>query len=254
MPRGIRSFFVVCMMLPALAVAEVQIRELHPGEGPPAKRHDTVTVHYTGWLEDGTKFDSSRDRNSPFSLVLGQGQVIPGWERGLLGMQAGGQRELIIPPELGYGPRGAGGVIPPNATLRFEVELLSITPPPFSNLDHQALAARLQAGDIKVIDIRRADEWQATGVIPGSHLLTAFDERGHLVPSFPQDIQALVKPDEPFVIVCRVGNRTGVLSRALAEQAGYSKVHNLEEGITDWISQGQAVRKDCPAFAHGAQC
>ncbi len=98
------------------------------GEGPQAQAGDTVSVHYTGWLEDDTKFDSSKDRNQPFEFPLGAGSVIKGWDEGVAGMQAGGTRKLIIPSELGYGSRGAGGVIPPDATLIFEVELLAINP------------------------------------------------------------------------------------------------------------------------------
>jgi FKBP-type peptidyl-prolyl cis-trans isomerase FkpA len=94
------------------------------GEGAVASAGQTVSVHYTGWLENGTKFDSSKDRNEAFEFKLGGGQVIRGWDEGVAGMKVGGVRRLTIPPQLGYGDRGAGGVIPPKATLIFEVELL----------------------------------------------------------------------------------------------------------------------------------
>lgn len=106
--------------------AQLAIEELAPGAGPTVKSGDTLVVHYTGWLTNGKKFDSSLDRNEPFEFTIGQGRVIQGWEKGLLGMQKGGKRKLTIPPEMGYGARGAGGVIPPNATLVFEVELVEI--------------------------------------------------------------------------------------------------------------------------------
>ncbi len=100
--------------------------ELTVGSGAEAASGQHVTVHYTGWLTDGTKFDSSKDRDDPFSFMLGAGHVIRGWDEGVAGMKVGGTRKLTIPPDLGYGARGAGGVIPPNATLVFEVELLAI--------------------------------------------------------------------------------------------------------------------------------
>ena len=99
--------------------------EITVGTGVEAARGLRVTVHYTGWLTDGTKFDSSKDRDDPFEFHLGQGQVIAGWDEGVAGMKVGGTRKLTIPPQLGYGARGAGGVIPPHATLVFEVELLA---------------------------------------------------------------------------------------------------------------------------------
>jgi len=102
------------------------IEDITMGEGAIAEAGQYVSVHYTGWLVNGKKFDSSKDRNDPFEFGLGQRQVIAGWDEGVRGMKVGGRRKLTIPPEMGYGARGAGGVIPPNATLVFEIELLSI--------------------------------------------------------------------------------------------------------------------------------
>ena len=109
----------------------LQYLDTTEGDGPVATKGQSVTVHYTGWLyqngEQGSKFDSSKDRRDPFVFSLGAGMVIRGWDEGVAGMKVGGARTLIIPAELGYGARGVGGVIPPNATLKFDVELLGVS-------------------------------------------------------------------------------------------------------------------------------
>lgn len=104
----------------------LKIEEIKVGEGKEVKPGDTVTIHYAGTLENGKKFDSSYDRNEPFQTQIGVGQVIEGWDEGVVGMKVGGKRKLTIPSDLAYGERGAGGVIPPNATLIFELELLDV--------------------------------------------------------------------------------------------------------------------------------
>ena len=107
-------------------LGEVVIEDVEVGTGTEARSGSYVSVHYRGTLTDGTEFDASYDRKQPFEFTLGKGQVIKGWDQGVVGMRVGGKRKLTIPPELGYGTSGAGGVIPPNATLFFEVELLKV--------------------------------------------------------------------------------------------------------------------------------
>lgn len=111
---------------PVTTKSGLKYYDLKVGTGAAAKDGQTVSVHYTGWLTNGKKFDSSVDRGQPFQFTLGGGMVIKGWDEGVAGMKVGGKRQLHIPPELGYGERGAGGVIPPNATLIFDVELLGV--------------------------------------------------------------------------------------------------------------------------------
>lgn len=235
------------------AAPQVDIKEIKPGNGAQATDFSKIKVHYTGWLMDGKKFDSSLDRDDPFELILGMGQVIPGWEQGLVGMKEGGKRELIIPPELGYGKAGAGNIIPPNATLRFEVELLSVGPAPFQNVNNSEMENLLAKGT-KIIDIRRPEEWKQTGVVKGSILLTAFDGRGQIVPSFPRALEETVSKDEPFILICRTGNRTSAIALPLAEQLGYKHVINAAHGITSWIKEGHEVNKSCGSYTNKQKC
>ncbi len=226
------------------AMPQVGIDVIEVGTGIEATPFSVVEVHYTGKLaDDGSVFDSSLTRGEPIKFTLGAGQVIPGWDMGLQGMKVEGRRVLNIPSELGYGPRGAGGVIPPNADLVFEVELVSVTPPPFDNISNEELQARIDQG-IKLIDIRRPEEWAETGVVEGSIKLTAFDNQGRFLRSFVDGLEEHVEADEEVLLICRTGNRTAMLSQWMATQGGFDNVVNVQYGITSWIADGRPVDKE----------
>jgi len=222
--------------------ADLSFEVIAEGDGETAKNGMQVSVHYQGRLTDGTIFDDSQKRGMPFSFTLGSGQVIPGWEQGIDGMKIGEKRVLTIPPELGYGAAGAGGVIPPNATLVFDVELVAVAIPPKLA---DATAADLKAAQkngVVVIDIRRAEEWAETGIIEGAHTITAFTQSGQLHPEFQTKFTAIVPtPDTPVMLYCRTGNRTGIIGNALVSQLGYSDVTHLSDGIVGWTAGGAPV-------------
>lgn len=243
------GFVAVALMAlfgtPAMAepkTTKMDVKDVIVGTGDEAVQNSKVQVHYTGWLMDGTKFDSSKDRGTPFSFTLGAREVIPGWDMGVKGMKVGGKRELIIPPELAYGKRGAPGAIPPDSTLKFEVELMGVTPPNYTSIDNAQLKEMMARG-VPVIDLRREEEWKKTGIIEGSHMVTAFDSKGRYQQSFLDGIQKVAGTDDEVILICRTGNRTAAMSRALADQVGYKKVFNVTKGITRWIKDGNPIVK-----------
>lgn len=220
--------------------AELEMETLTEGNGEIAEVGKRVSVHYEGRLEDGTVFDGSRPRGQAFSFTIGAGQVIQGWEQGVAGMKVGETRKLTIPPELGYGEAGAGGVIPPNATLVFEIELLDVTTPVTLGQATAEDLLKAQSDGVVVIDIRREEEWQDTGIIDGSAAVTAFTETGQVHPEFLTKFQELAPtPDTQVMLYCRTGNRTTSLGNALIDQLGFSDVSHLSTGIEGWLADGR---------------
>ncbi len=224
---------------PALANEGFVVETLQKGKGDLATANQQISVHYEGKLTDGTVFDASRPRGWPFSFTLGKGEVIKGWDLGLEGMSIGEIRRLTIPPELGYGATGAGGVIPPNATLIFEVELLAASKPlTLGQMNPDELLAAQAQGAV-IIDVRREDEWQKTGIINGAKTITAFTKAGRLHQDFLQKFSSLASSlKTPIVLYCRTGNRTNKLGNALVHQLGYSNLSHLRNGIKGWIKHG----------------
>ena len=218
---------------------ELKITINQNGSGDSAETGMSVSVHYTGKLEDGTVFDSSIPRGQPFTFTLGAGQVIKGWDLGVEGMKLGEKRSLVIPPHLGYGIRGAGATIPPNATLIFDIELLEVAMPiTLRDLSPNDFIDAQENGGI-VIDIRREEEWKETGILQGSNTITAFTKDGNIHPDFPKKFFDLINDiDVPILLYCRTGNRTGILGQALIDQVGQTNVSHLSEGIVGWKKQG----------------
>ncbi|OFX14816.1 MAG: hypothetical protein A2516_04655 [Alphaproteobacteria bacterium RIFOXYD12_FULL_60_8] len=227
--------FLSPLAVAAAPVKDLTINDALEGRGPPARVLDTVEVHYTGWLMDGTKFDSSRDRGQPYAFTIGMGDVIPGWDLGVPGMKVGGKRELLIPFDLAYGPAGRGKTIPPKADLRFEVELVAIAPVKFQDIGNDDLKA-WKAKGAKIIDLRRPLEAQESGVIDGSRLIPAFTESGRLYPDFVETFTKAIKPEDTVVLVCRSGNRSRRIATWLAEEKGYGNVANLADGVLGWTA------------------
>ena len=220
--------------------AELKTEIITQGSGSKAKLGMRVQVHYTGKLDDGTVFDSSLPRGEPFVFTLGQRQVIQGWEKGILGMQVGETRILTIPPALAYGASGAGDVIPPNATLIFDVQLLATSwPPSLKEFTTEQLINAQNNGSV-IIDIRSSDEWIETGIIEGAETITAFSSNGKLHNDFRKKFFSLIESkDTPIVLYCRSGNRSKMLGNALVNQADYTNVSHLSKGIIGWQKDGK---------------
>ena len=246
--RSVFGFFATVLWVgpwvgAALAdhVGELQHRDIVVGTGAQATTKARVGVHYTGWLEDGTEFESSRGLDSPLYFVIGAGEVIQGWEEGVKGMREGGRRELVIPPDMAYGSAGSAS-IPANATLRFEVELMSVEPPAYIDIGNVELGRMLEDG-VKIVDIRTPRQWARTGTIRGSERLTGFDEYGNLLSSFLPRLRAFAGPDEKLILLGQRGASSKSLSEMLAQGAGYSRLYNVTEGIEAWIAEGYPVSR-----------
>jgi len=212
------------------------------GEGKQILNHSKIKVHYIGKLEDGTIFDSSYDRGQPFVFQIGLRQVIEGWEQGLLGMKVGGKRTLLIPPQLAYGDRGAGDLIPPNATLVFEVEIIDVQSPSYKLVMTNEIN-KLQKENFKFIDIRTKKERNNTGIIPGSLEITAFDIYGNFVPEFMKTFQDLVDINDSIVFISNEGKISSILANGFAEQLGATNMHSLKGGIQQLIKDNYQLSK-----------
>ena len=229
-----KFIFILIFISKITLSADLEIKNNIEGYGVEILNHSKIKVHYIGTLEDGTKFDSSYDRGEPFSFQIGLRQVIEGWETGIMGMKVGGKRTLIIPPELGYGQRGAGELIPPNSTLVFDVEIIDVQPPAYNLITSDEIHNLLK-DNYKFIDIRTKKEREFTGVIPGSLEITAFDIYGKFVPEFMKTFQDLVDLNDNIVFISNEGEIASILANGFAEQLGSKNMNALKGGIQQLI-------------------
>ena len=237
-----KFIFILIFISQITWAADLQIKNNIEGEGADIVKHSKIKAHYLGMLEDGTKFDSSYDRGEPFSFQIGLRQVIKGWETGIVGMKVGGKRTLIIPPELGYGERGAGELIPPNSTLIFDIEIIDSQPPSYNLITTDEIQNLLK-DNYKFIDIRTKEERDFTGVIHGSLEITAFDVYGKFVPEFMKTFQSLVNLNDNIVFVSNEGEIASILANGFAEQLGAKNMNALKGGIQQLIYDNYDLTK-----------
>ena len=222
--------------------ADLKIETVTEGNGAIASTGKRVSVHYKGMLSNGDVFDASGPHDKPFSFEIGAGQVISGWEQGVSGMKVGEVRKLTIPPELGYGARGAGDAIPPNVTLMFEVELLDVSEPVTLGQANPEMFKRAQMDGAIIIDIRRENEWKEIGVIDDAITITAFGESGTIHPEFQEKFLNIApSQNTPIMLYCHIGGRTTSLGNALINQLGYTNVSHLTDGIVGWLADGNQI-------------
>ena len=234
--------------LPRTLEGGLVVEDVKLGRGREALNQTTVRVHYTGTLDDGTEFDSSRPRGQPFEFTLGLGQVIRGWDLGVLGMKEGGERRLTIPSELGYGAAGAGASIPPNATLHFDVELIEVLAPPFEALDADGLS-RARRGGAVIVDLRTHSAARATGIIPGSVVVPVFSEAGAPDPAFRQAIARSAPTSKRIVLVHDDPQVSAQLARLMSPH--WEKVDHLADGISAWEADGRRLDRYDPLAEAG---
>ena len=232
---------IICFTQSVMADG-VQINNNIEGDGIEIVKHSKIQVHYTGKLQDGTKFDSSFDRGEPFSFQIGLRQVIEGWEIGLMGMKVGGKRTLIIPSELAYGERGAGDLIPPNATLTFDVEILAVQDPGYGFVYSSEIHILKEDG-YKFIDIRTKKERSQTGIVPGSLEITAFDIYGNFVPEFMKTFRDLIDLDDNTVFISNEGEIASILANGFVEQLNATNMYVLKGGIQQLIKENYKFEK-----------
>tara|TARA_B100001057_G_scaffold305175_1_gene305324 strand:+ start:1023 stop:1754 length:732 start_codon:yes stop_codon:yes gene_type:complete len=229
--KKILFFLFIIFLSNSIYSNEIQIISEQVGDGIEVLNHSKVSVHYIGKLEDQSEFDNSYKRGQEFQFQVGTRQVIPGWETGLIGMKEGGKRTIFIPYPLAYGDSGAGNLIPPKSNLIFEIEVISVIPPRYKNIDSLQFKLASTDNSFKIIDIRYETEIKKSGKIPNSLILNAFDQNGNFLPEFLNSYQSIINVKDKVIFVSQKGIISSILANGFVEQLNQDNIYNLVDGV-----------------------
>ena len=221
---------------------DIEILQEEIGDGAEILEHYKIKANYIGKLENGEEFDNSYKSNKPIVFQIDLRQVIPGWEKGLIGMKVGGKRTIKIPPNLAYGSEGAGELIPPNSTLIFEIEIIDAIPPNYKKIFPYQIQKKKKEGFI-LIDIRTKKQRKKTGTIKNSLKMVAFDDSGNFIPKFLEDYEKKIKKDDHVIFISEEGDISAILANGFVEQLGKANIYTLVGGIKKWVLEGRKLSK-----------
>ena len=230
---------LICFKLTA---AEIEIISDKPGDGKKIIYHSWVQIEYTGTFENGDVFDTNIGKDRPLVVQMGMKEVIPGFERGIMGTTKGTKRKIKIPAELAYGEKGGGDVIPPNTDLIFEFEIIDVLDPHYKMINSKELIKRIDENAV-ALDIRLENQWDK-GVIKGTFQETAFNKDGKFNVYLMDKVRALAAEESQnieIIFISHDGETAAILGNAFAEDLGFTNVSVLKGGILQWIKEDRKL-------------
>ena len=222
---------------------EIEIITDKPGTGKRIIKHSWVQLEYTGSFENGKVFDTNIGKDRPLVVQMSMKEVIPGFEKGIIGTTKGTKRKIKIPAELAYGEKGGGDIIPPNTDLIFEFEVIDVLDPSYKSVSSDELIDMIENNAV-ALDIRTEEEWDKTGVIKGSFPETAFDKNGKFQVYVMDKIRALAaaqSQDVNLIFISHDGETASMLANSFSEDLGFTNISVLEGGILQWLKESKKL-------------
>jgi len=239
-----KKYFIIISLFICfnLNAAEIEIISDKPGEGKKIIHHSWVQIEYTGSFENGEVFDTNVGKNRPLVVQMGMKEVIPGFEKGIIGTTKGTKRKIKIPAELAYGEKGGGDVIPPNTDLIFEFEIIDVLDPHYKMINSDELVEKIDNNAV-ALDIRLENQWEK-GVIEGTFQETAFNKDGKFNVYIMDKVRALAAEESQnieIVFISHDGETAAILGNAFAEDLGFKNVSVLKGGILQWLNEDRKL-------------